>query len=332
MPPCRVPTLLLLGAAALAGCHTRPYMASFIENRNAEVRQLEDDYWVQVQEKERLAYELSKLKRQKAKATPPAGDDLGPPMIEEGIGPPMIEVPGASTGRSAPRIEAEPAPEMPSELPPPRSDAGKTRRVSAEVEVVDVKITKLFINPLFTGGIDRDNKPGDDGLSLLIEPRNEAGQFVPQEGNLSIVLLDPANSGDAARVARWNFDAAETKEAIAADGDARGIHLEMPWPSRAPENGQLKLFVRYETPDGRKVEAQRDVFIKLAGQFSERWTPRPLERKRRNPPIESAVAQEPVSRERTAVPPASAAPPAAPPPSRSEGAGQARRPTWKPYR
>ena len=331
MPPCRVLTLLLLGAAALAGCHTSQRMAAFIENRNAEVRQLEDDYWVQVQEKERLAYELDKLKRQKAKAAPPPADDLAPPMIEEGTGPPVIEVPGAPIERSSPRIEAEPAPEMPSELPAPRA-SNQTKRVSAEVPLVDEKITKLFINPLHTGGIDGDSKPGDDGLSLLLEPRNEAGQFVPQEGNVSIALLDPAKVGDAARVARWNFDAAETKEAIQAVGSARGIHLEMPWPSRAPENGQLKLFVRYETPDGRKLEAQRDVFIKLPGQFSERWTPRPPERKRRNVPIDSAVAQEPVAGEPATLPQPSAAQPSAPPASLSEGAGQARRPTWKPYR
>lgn len=325
-------TLLVIAAAALCGCRTSPHVASFIENRNAEARQLEDEYWYQVQENERLAYELAKLKQQKARQPERRTDDLAPPMIEEGASPPTIEVPGAPTERSSPRIEAEPPPEMPSELPPPKAN-GQAQRVSAEVELVDEKITQLFVNPLHTGGIDRDHRPGDDGLSLLLEPRNAAGQFVPQEGNVSIVLLDPAKSGDAARVARWNFDAAETKEAIRDHGDARGIHLEMPWPSRAPENGQLKLFVRYEGADGRKFQAERDVFIKLAGQFSERWTPRPPQRQRRNPPVATAAAAEPTIREPAVAAAPNTAPPSAPPPALSDAPGKsATRPTWKPYR
>ncbi|HUE71844.1 MAG TPA: hypothetical protein VMP01_13240 [Pirellulaceae bacterium] len=324
-------TLLVIAAAALCGCRTSPHVASFIENRNAEARQLEDEYWYQVQENERLAHELGKLKQQRATEPTRSGDEVGPPMIEEG-GLPMIEVPGTPAERSSPRIEAEPPPEMPSELPPPRAN-GQAKRASAEVELVDEKIAQLFVNPLHTGGIDRDHRPGDDGLSLLLEPRNAAGQFVPQEGNVSIVLLDPAKSGDAARVARWNFDAAETKEAIRDDGDARGIHLEMPWPSRAPENSQLKLFVRYEGADGRKFQAEREVFIKLAREYSERWTPRPPQRQRRNPPVATAAAAEPTIREPAAAATPNTAPPSAPPPALSDASGKsAPRPTWKPYR
>ncbi|MEX2025704.1 MAG: hypothetical protein WEH44_00360, partial [Pirellulaceae bacterium] len=94
-----------------------------------------------------------------------------------------------------------------------------------------------------------------------------------------------------------------------------------------------KLFVRYEGADGRKFQAERDVFIKLAGQYSERWTPRPPQRQRRNPPVQFAVAAEPTIREPAAAARPSASPPSAPPPTLGDAPSKAAtRPTWKPYR
>lgn len=356
-------TLLVLGAAACCGCRTNPYVASFIENRNAEARQLEDEYWLQVQENERLAYELAKMKRQRTKAEggigpPQIEEGPSPPKVEEALGPPSIEVPDMpSPEKRKPEIEPEPPPRpletadddppfvRADELPQPR---GENQPRPKQPEVIDEKVTHLFLNPLHTGGVDLDQRPGDDGLALLLEPRNAADQFVPSAGNLSVVLLDPAQSGDAARIARWNFDSRDTQQAISDSGDARGIRLEMPWPSRAPASGQLKLFVRYETADGRKIQAERDVFIKLPGQYSERWTPRPPERQRRNPPVGSAIAQPSPSpaappaagRQASAVPKPAASssavsPPAllSPPAALSEAPGAIpARPTWKPYR
>ena len=381
----RLAILPLLLAAALAGCKTGPHMASFIENRNAEARQLEDEYWYQVQENERLAYELAKARgqaggRAAGPATPGRSDggdrpDLQPPVIEEGTMPPEIEIPDAPPPSEpsrrenrfpenppieveslpSPEIDAEPAPQMPGVLPPtkkitPAKNAALSK--SVESEVTDHQATHLFVNPLHTGGIDLDRQPGDDGLSVVIEPRNAADQFVPLAGGVSLVLLDPSKSGEAARLARWNFSAAEIEPLIVTEGDARGIHLELPWPSRRPERDQLQLFIRYVTPDGRKLEIDREVFIALPGQVSQRWTPRPAERQRRNDPLAGSQGsggresgdrgQESGTRSRegvgspvasaTSVPPTSAPPLLEPPPSLSDAPAAPARPTWKPYR
>jgi hypothetical protein len=350
----RAPLTLVFAAALLCGCQATPRMAAFIENRNAEARQLEDEYWYQVQENERLAYEVERLKRERAGGAPRRGilgppgaapempDGLEPPMIEEGLGPPTIEVPGTplQPDPKRPEIEAEPPPEMPDVLPPPR---GAAPAAAIEPEVIDQQVTHLFLNPLHTGGINLDRQPGDDGLSVLLEPRNAANEFVPLAGKISVVLLDPHKSGDSARIARWTFSRGETGPAMSQSGDARGIHLEMPWPARSPENSELRLFVRYETGDGRKVETDREIYVKLPGQFSERWTPRPPERQRRNLPVQSAIvredaeprAQGPASHGPVAMAPSSssAAPLVTPPPALGDSPSQRpSRPQWKPYR
>ena len=48
-------------------------------------------------------------------------------------------------------------------------------------------------------------------------------------------------------------------------------HLELPWPADPPVHGQLYLFVRYTTSDGRKLQAEGPIEIGLPGQTSRRW-------------------------------------------------------------
>src|SRR6185503_16880184 len=84
---------------------------------------------------------------------------------------------------------------LPTELdigPPPlkaaKEPAGKVKPTgleqniaaqAKEPEVTDKNVTHIQLNPLHTCGQDFDHAPGDDGISILIEPRNGANQFVP---------------------------------------------------------------------------------------------------------------------------------------------------------
>jgi len=138
----------------------------------------------------------------------------------------------------------------------------------------DKKVTHLFLSPQQTRGADFDGQPGDDGLRILFEPRNAGEEFVSEAGTLSVVVLDSEREGDAARIARWDFDQSATRQMLAATSPERGIKLEVPWPAAAPTSNRLKLFVRYETADGRRLQADRDVFVTLPGQAISRWTPR----------------------------------------------------------
>ena len=135
----------------------------------------------------------------------------------------------------------------------------------------------MFLNPQQTRGADFDGQPGDDGLRIVLEPRNAGEDFVSEAGTLSVVVLDPDRQGDAARIARWDFDQSATRQMLAATSPGRGMKLEVPWPAAAPTASRLKLFVRYETTDGRRLQADRDVFVTPPGQAISRWTPRSTE-------------------------------------------------------
>lgn len=226
--------------------------------------------------------------------------NLEVPQIELPGNPPPVKPPGAFTPppgatrapslspadagtRARPVFEDEPAPtptDDPTppvmELPPP-SDQPAPPPKPVEPEPIDGRVTHLFLHPS-SGGVDFDPRPGDDGVRIVLEPRNRQDQFVSQPGAISIALLDPTKQGDAARVALWNFGSDAVGKKISRSGEDRGVVLQLPWPAKAPDQAKLRLFVRYVTPDGRQLRQERDVFITTPSQFSQRWTPRNGER------------------------------------------------------
>lgn len=323
--------LLLLFALAAAGCQGNPQVRRVVDSYNAEARQMEDLIYLLEQDIQVLEQENAKLRRQverggapssggstfgsgRGRSLPRSGggsSELTPPVIEV----PEIEMPEPEPPRSrpaAPRPLNKPA--LPEELDvgpmleaPAKKPATEPGRVKPtrheqtslaeprklEPEVTDKVVTHIQLNPLHTCGTDFDHAPGDDGITVVIEPRNEANQYVPLAGTVSVVVLDPKKNGEDARLARWDFSAAEMAEKI-RQGDTRGIELKLPWPARPPENARLDVFVRYETPDGKKLQAEKEVVVALPGQFSQRWTPRPADRQRQSrAPAEVALTNEP---------------------------------------
>jgi hypothetical protein len=348
----------VLGLATLAGCRTAPYVNSHLETVNSEYRQLEDYVYCLEEDNARLQRQLEDCKaarpgtgdsssgereglfRRKLRSTP-NGDspELAPPTIDPGtpsdpsdpaetpprrstlnkpaaddppenldLAPPSIELPAPESAPKPTEPPATlPAPAKPEPLPP--------------ATPTDTKITHLFLNPIMTGGSDLDSRPGDDGLSVVIEPRNAADEYVPQAGTISIVVLDPSKAGEEARVARWNFDLSATQQKLKTSSAARGIQLQMPWPATPPTAERLQLFVRYETADGRKLQTDREIFLASPGQLSQRWTPRPAERQR-------PAGSEPTPQVALQPQPASAPSPANP----AAAPNLLAPPTWSPYR
>ncbi len=196
-----------------------------------------------------------------------------PPNIDV---PPLLEVPSPEK-----HSEPLPVPAGPRDILKPAPEGPTTQKPA------DKKITHLFLNPILTTAADFDGRPGDDGLRVVLEPRNSAGQFVPEAGPVSIVVLDPDRQGDAARVARWDFDQSAMRQLLAASS-GQNIKVEVPWPGSAPAATRLKLFVRYETPDGQRIQADREIFVTPPGQAISRWTPRSTDRPASNPSMPTA--------------------------------------------
>ena len=259
--------LVIVGCLASGGCRS-PSTAVEFELLHRELREMEDlvfelDYKLKEKEDE------LELVRQHQKLSDDTGDvfsgdgEFEPPSIDLGASADLSD----STGADIPDPPDGYLDSPTSPLQPPR-ESDSTSRIS-----LDPHVTHIYLNPLLTGGRDLDGSPGDDGLRLVVEPRNADGVYVPLAGNVAVVALDPEIEGPLARVGRWDFDAGETSQLMRSASTGRGIHLELPWVDDPPEHRRVHLFVRYETADGRKLHSDRQVTIAAPGEESARWTP-----------------------------------------------------------
>ena len=171
------------------------------------------------------------------------GESLPPNQI-----PDTLRVPdGSRTPGDAPRRVA-----------PPGGGGSTQWKASGD----NSQVAQITLHPSLTGGVNNGGRAGDEGLLVVVEPRDFSGNIVDTAGDVSIALLDPALSGEQARLARWDFTAAQTAGMVRS-GSQRGIHVQVPWNSAAPAHDRLKVFVRYTTRDGRKLQAERVIGVAL---------------------------------------------------------------------
>ena len=157
----------------------------------------------------------------------------------------------------------------------------------------------IAINRTLTGGVDSDDHSGDQGLLVVVQPRDARRQAIDAPADISIVAIDPSVQGEAARVARWDFTAAEVASLFRRNGDSREIHLTTVWSADPPKHNKLHLFVRYITADGRKLEADLPIKISLASEKTARWAPAAMSRRlSRSTELEPTPESQPVSESR----------------------------------
>jgi hypothetical protein len=135
------------------------------------------------------------------------------------------------------------------------------------------QVASIVLDRILTGGISEESGSGDQGILVVVEPRDRKGRTIDAPAEMSVVVIDPAVEGDAARVARWDFTPAETAALFRRTGSSQAIHLTTVWPADPPTHNKLHLFVRYVTADGRKLQAEKPIEVALAGDKTARWNP-----------------------------------------------------------
>lgn len=275
--------IVLLAGLLAVGCSHDPYRDAYFDMLNAEKRVLEDRLYEAEDNYEQAYQELQACRARQPQDAPPRSQSpqsVQPPADEPDL--PDVELPPGfndSAGRrgdrrtSAPSTFLASAPIRPQE-PVSEAPPQEPIRDSEDEPPTDRRVASVYLNPRRTGGLDLDGRPGDDGLAVLLEPRNELGQYLADPGSLSIVLLDPAKEGDAARFARWDFDPEATARMMSAQGFDRGLLVRVPWPDQPPDSERLHLFARYTDAEGISVEADREIVLNARTLLADRWTPR----------------------------------------------------------
>jgi len=279
---------LALGLLALSGCRTDPS----IDLLESELRKLEDKTYTLGDTIRQRDQQLESIRRENAtlrRRLGMPGTDVNFEASEDsGSGDVSLPVPARGrrgensneyTHKDLPVIEmGEMSDALEGEEIAPRFEPKPVRTdslISLKEDPLpdDMEVVSIHLNPRLTGGWDMDRSPGDDGIMVVIEPRNQAGQYVPMAAPVSVVLLDPAFRGEEAYVGRWDYDTAEAAKHIEKTLLGRGIHLKLPWTAGPPKNSKLVLHIRYTTAEGTVLQQRKELKINLPGEISSRWTP-----------------------------------------------------------
>ncbi len=284
-----IPWMVLL-ALAISGCRSTDPSVELLES---ELRWMEDQLYLAENEYRKKCAELSDCDGKESGDSKSAASERRPLFGRRGAesapnsasprsnrAPEGSSTPDPERGQtpelSAPTIEpgepAEPEVQLPQSSLEPVGSAVRNVRAQHQEDVepapLDAHVTHIHLYPLHQDEVTiasppDEEDPGDPGyetiqtqLSLVVQPRNSEGQYVALPGTLSVVAIDPDRQGSASRCGRWDLDAVETARLIRKSEDGTGIHLALPWQQEDSPADGLRVFVRYTTVDGRKLEAE----------------------------------------------------------------------------
>ena len=162
-----------------------------------------------------------------------------------------------------PPDEPKAIPKEPSANTSPKRERGSVHASFAHADCPPVRA--IVVNPRLTGGNDTDGKFGDEGVMLVLETKGDDGKLVDAPGDLSLTILDPAESGEMARVAHWEFTSDEMAQHFRRLRFGQGYVFELPWPGEPPKHEQLTLRVRLTTLDGRTLTTAHDFKAEILG-------------------------------------------------------------------
>jgi outer membrane murein-binding lipoprotein Lpp len=120
----------------------------------------------------------------------------------------------------------------------------------------------LKLNPLLTGGFDRDGKPGDDQVTLVFTPIDRREQPVQVPGHVECELLDLTQPMQPQRIGLWSFNTAKTAASWQKSLGSFGYRFELPWQTPPPVS-DLELRVRFHSEHGDRFDASAPIRITL---------------------------------------------------------------------
>jgi hypothetical protein len=150
---------------------------------------------------------------------------------------------------------------------------GKSGRIPTKP--TDSRVREIDWHPTMCRAQNSDGKPGDDGLYLVLIPRNTAGQFVPSLGALTLVVEETLADGSVARIGRYEFPEAELKDYLEPVGSAPGLHIPIRWTEQRPAGTSVEVYAKLTMPDGSTMVNRRTIPLrKTTAMGPSTWTPR----------------------------------------------------------
>ena len=134
---------------------------------------------------------------------------------------------------------------------------------TAEQTEALVRVTKLQIHSLLSGGVNKDEQPGDDAFVAQLAPVDVDGEVVKLPGQIELTLLDPAVAEGQREVGRWNFTVEECRQHWTRGLTGAGYQFTVPLAA-SPAHDSLVLHAKLTMVDGRSFDASQIVRVSPA--------------------------------------------------------------------
>ena len=108
-----------------------------------------------------------------------------------------------------------------------------------------------------TGGRDDDGIPGDEGLQVVMVPKDEDGTAVKVPGRAAVLAYEITKEGHKLPIGKWEVTAEQLKKSWKSGLLGGGYSVPLQW-DRAPTTSRIRVVVRFTLQDGREYEADRD--------------------------------------------------------------------------
>jgi hypothetical protein len=113
-----------------------------------------------------------------------------------------------------------------------------------------------------TGGLDEDKCPGDEGLLVVIAPRDVDDSIIKATGQARVTALQLTPEGLKLPLSTWDVSSTYLRRNWKTGLLSSGYYVPLPWQV-VPQSDRLRVVVQFQTPDGAFFEAERDVQVRL---------------------------------------------------------------------
>ena len=118
----------------------------------------------------------------------------------------------------------------------------------------------------YTGGVDLDGKPGDDGIKVYLHPADQDGSIIKAAGKVRIQLFDLAAEPKDNLIAQYEWPPEKLSKQWASGFMAYHFSFECPWKSAENPPRHDEITVRVEFIDyltGKAFAAQKLCKVQL---------------------------------------------------------------------
>ena len=121
-------------------------------------------------------------------------------------------------------------------------------------------VTKLRIHALSSGGLNKDDLPGDDVVVIQFAPLDSDQEAIQVPGDLEFTLVDPLVPEPDRELGRWEFTAEECRTHWTRGITSSGFQFSLPLES-PPQHANLVMHLKYKKSDGDVLDLKHIVKV-----------------------------------------------------------------------